>query len=239
MEPIRLRRTSSAVAALEARLQERLADAAVAAQVEAAAVAAVLAGSLELAEQAATRREVEAALEGAPAPESARRLVAAYRAVPAEARLGPAVLAAWHAALGTPDGGWRTTERTRSGGAAPAPPAFVLNRLRVLEQWLAEPSAREIAPGSRGALVLARVMEIVPFESGNGQVARLAAGHAMRQAGGRLPCLQGADRPRLDAALQAAYRLHTEPLATLLEEAAERTLDVMAGAAGLAPSATR
>ena len=70
-------------------------------------------------------------------------------------------------------------------------------------------------------------MEILPFERGNGRVARLAASHLMVQGGARPPILVGTDRPRLDEALQAAFQLQTEPLAALLDEASERVLDVM------------
>jgi hypothetical protein len=49
----------------------------------------------------------------------------------------------------------------------------------------------------------------------------------MVRAGARPPVLVGGDAARLEAALQAAFRLETEPLAGLLEEASERALDVM------------
>jgi Fic family protein len=70
-------------------------------------------------------------------------------------------------------------------------------------------------------------MEILPFDDGNGRVSRLAASHLMVQGGARPPILVGADKARLDEALQAAFQLHTEPLAALLDEASERVVDVM------------
>ena len=70
-------------------------------------------------------------------------------------------------------------------------------------------------------------MEILPFERGNARVARLAASHLMVRAGSRRPILVGADRTRWDEALAAAFQLHTEPLARLLDEASERALDVL------------
>lgn len=60
-----------------------------------------------------------------------------------------------------------------------------------------------------------------------GRVSRLAASHVMVRAGARPPVLLAADGARLTQALQAAFQLHTEPLAALLEEAAERALDLM------------
>ena len=74
---------------------------------------------------------------------------------------------------------------------------------------------------------MARVVEILPFDDGNGRVARLAASHVMVGAGSRPPILTGDDRGRLVQCLQAAFQLQTEPLASLLDEAAERALDVM------------
>ena len=75
--------------------------------------------------------------------------------------------------------------------------------------------------------MLARIVEVLPLEDANGRVSRLAASHLMVQAGARPPILVKGDRPRLVAALQAAFRLDTEPLLRLLEEASARSLDVM------------
>jgi Fic family protein len=74
--------------------------------------------------------------------------------------------------------------------------------------------------------VLARLVEILPFDDANGRVSRLALAHAVRRAGGREPVLVGGDRARLQAALAAAFALDLAPLAALVEEAGERSLDV-------------
>jgi Fic family protein len=103
----------------------------------------------------------------------------------------------------------------------------VASRLEILEQWLQVESSRELGPAQAGALVLARLVEILPFDDGNGRVSRLAASHLMVRAGARAPILVADDEPRLREALQAAFQLQTEPLARLLDEAAERSLDVM------------
>ncbi|HYU42091.1 MAG TPA: hypothetical protein VEQ84_08065, partial [Vicinamibacteria bacterium] len=89
---------------------------------------------------------------------------------------------------------------------------------------------RELKAAQQGALVYARIMEILPFDRGNGLVARLAASHLMTRAGSRRPILVGGDAGRLEEALQAAFQLQTEPLARLLDDAAERALDVLIGA---------
>jgi ABC-type molybdate transport system ATPase subunit len=58
-------------------------------------------------------------------------------------------------------------------------------------------------------------------------VARLAASHLLVRAGGRPPVLVGGDAQRLRQAIGQAMSLVTEPLATLLDEASERALDIM------------
>lgn len=177
---------------------------------------AQIAGSLELSGLTASRDERE-------------RMFAAWGAVDPAAPLSAAALQKWHGALGL-GSEYRSTERTREGALQPSPPAFIGSRLAVLEQWLNVDSSRELQPVQAGALVLARVVEILPFEDGNGRVARLAASHVMVRAGGRPPILTGADGPRLREALAAAFQLATEPLAALLTEAGDRTLDVMIAA---------
>ena len=54
----------------------------------------------------------------------------------------------------------------------------------------------------------------------------------LREAIRLLPILLGDDAPRLRQALGAAYQLQTEPLARLLEESAERALDVLIATVG-------
>jgi Fic family protein len=138
-----------------------------------------------------------------------------------------AALLAWHAAATGGESGLRTAERSREDGPPPAPAEFVRSRLEILERWINMPSARELKPGEAGALVLARIIEILPFDDGNGRVARLAASHLMVRAGGRPPVLVAGDALRLRQTIGQAMSLVTEPLATLLDEASERALDIM------------
>ena len=172
------------------------------------------------------------ALSGIPPDDraAAERLAGAVAAVDPGTPLGTRALRAWHAAAVGP-AGLRRADRPREGGPPPAPPEFIASRLAILEQWINAPSAHELKPSQQGALALARVIEIMPFDDGNGRVARLAASHVMVRAGARPPILLGEDGPRLVHALQAAFQLHTEPLATLLDEAAERALDALLRAA--------
>ncbi len=188
---------------------------------------AQLLGSLELAGFGFTWDEVRAARRGQPSPPPVEWLRQAHGAVDPKAPITVAVLLAWHGAATGGAGRLRNSERAREGGPPPAPAAFIASRLAILEEWLAAPSGAELKPAQAGALVLARIVEIVPFDDANGRVARLAASHAMLRAGARRPVLVAGDATRLVRALQAGFQLVTEPLATLLDEASERALDVM------------
>jgi Fic/DOC family len=185
---------------------------------------AQLAGSLELAGTAVTPADLAAVRAGA-GPEAVRRLRLAQRAVPREAALTISALKAWHETVTGGPSHWRRKERPDVPGAAPV--SFIEGRLQIFEHWLGAESRRELTASQAGALVMARLLEIVPFEEGNGLVARLAVSHVMLQAGARPPLLRGADRARLDTAVSAAFDFMMEPLATLLDEAADRALDVM------------
>lgn len=180
-----------------------------------------------LAAQARGSLELAGLVDDATALERLRR---AQAAVDPAAPLGLKALAHWHGAAVEFPSAWRQAERTRDGGPPPAPPAFIESRLRTLEHWLSAESARELKPAQAGALALARVVEVLPWDDGNGRVARLAASHLMVAAGARPPILIGADAGRLEAALAAAFALQTEPLVRLLDEASERALDVMLAA---------
>lgn len=223
-----LLRLAPSVAAKEKRLAALVAgrDPAVLPLAETVADAQLL-GSLGLAGFDFTWDQVQASRRGEPAPAPIAWLRHAQRAVDPAAPFSVEALLAWHRAACGEARGLRASERTREGGPPPAPGRFVASRLAILEQWLGVESGRQLKPAQQGALVMARIVEILPFDDANGRVARLAASHLMVRAGGRPPVLVAADAPRLVAALQSAFQLVTEPLALLLEEAAERALDVM------------
>jgi Fic/DOC family len=211
MAEIKGLRLGTSAAVKEKRLAALLAGRGPSDAVERALVEAQVRGSLEL-----------AGLSGEADADALRRAVAAVDpAVP----LGVPALFAWQAAL-TGQTSLRRRPRERAEGPPPAPVEFIASRLAILEEWLGADSGRELKPSQQGALALARIVEILPFESGNGRVARLAASHLMIRAGARRPILAGSDAPRLREALRAAFQLQTEPLARLLEDGAERALDV-------------
>jgi fido (protein-threonine AMPylation protein) len=146
--------------------------------------------------------------------------------VGAQEPFGVAALRAWSGALSTESPGFRQGERSREG-LAPAPPPFIEARLVILEDWLRSEGGHTLKPLAQAALALARIVEILPFEDGNGRISRLAASHLMVRGGMRPPILVGGDAKRLEAALRAAFRFETEPLVLLLDEASQRGLDVM------------
>ena len=162
-----------------------------------------------------------------PTDEEVARMIGAAESVGGSAPFTVEALLIWHRAATGSGAGLRAGARGREGGPPTAPPPFVLTRLQNLEEWLASPSSGALKPAQRGALVLARLVEIAPFDEANGRVARLAAAHEMTRAGARPPVWSAEDRLPLQAALHAAFQLHTEPLASLLDQAAERALDVM------------
>jgi hypothetical protein len=186
-----------------------------------AVVDAEIAGSLQLA-GIPTSRDVARAARSEVGEGDAHRLYTARRRVAAAAPFALSHLTTWHAAIFGRPSCFRSTERPPA-----APVAFIESRLGILEQWLNAESRRQLKPSQAGALVLARVLEILPFDEGNGRVARLAASHLMVQGGAPPPVLVAADGPRLQQAVEAAFRLETAPLSALLEEASARHLEIM------------
>jgi hypothetical protein len=158
-------------------------------------------------------------------PAEAERLSRALRTTPDRAFAIGALLE-WHAAVTGRPPGLRSAPIHRPEGPPPCPPEFVRARLENIELWLGGEGAAQLTAGQRGALVLARLVEILPFPDANGRVSRLAASHVMVSAGARPPILAGGDRERLEACLHAAFQLSTQPLVLLLEEASERALDI-------------
>ena len=186
---------------------------------------AQLLGSLELAGLRFTWDDVRSSRALGAGPAEILALRRARTAVPADAPFSFAAIRAWHEALAGPVG-LRRGARERDG-APPAPAELVEGRLATLVEWLEVAGPRDLAPDQAAAVALARLVEILPFDDANGRVSRLAASHLMVRGGMRPPILVVGDAPRLRAALEASFRLETEPLVALLAEASGRALDVM------------
>jgi hypothetical protein len=187
---------------------------------------AQLLGSLELAGFPVTWDDVQASRRGGNAPGCVGALRRARAAVPVTQPFGLEALRAWNEALTPEAAGFRRSPRVREE-TAPAPPEFVESRLAILEGWLRSEGGTSLKPLAQAALALARIVEILPFEDGNGRISRLAASHILVAGGLRPPILVGGDAARLRSALSAAFRFETEPLVQLLDEASGRVLDVM------------
>jgi len=186
---------------------------------------AQLLGSLELAGFRFSWDDVRSSRALGAGPAEILALRRAQTAVPADAPFSVAAIRAWHEALAGPVG-LRHAPRERDG-APPAPAEHVESRLATLALWLEVAGPRDLAPDQAAAIALARLVEILPFDDANGRVSRLAASHMMVRGGMRPPILVAGDAKRLRAALEAAFRLETEPLTALLAEASGRALDVM------------
>lgn len=146
--------------------------------------------------------------------------LSAVAAVPADGAVDADALARWHRHLGG-SGEWR-----RSALEAASPPEFVADRVGRLHEWLVTDSGRELQPSAAGALVLARLMEIQPFEDWNTSVALMAARQAMRRGGGLGMVLREEDRASLRNAVPQAQAFETRPLAVVLEKGALRALEL-------------
>jgi hypothetical protein len=188
---------------------------------------AQLLGSLELAGLSFSWEDIKASRRSEGSSLDAARCLRRAQGAALEARsLSVEELVAWHAGATGTASSLRSVPRERIGGPPPSPPEFIRVRLESLVHWLTSDSGLELRAAERGALGLARLVEVLPFDDANGRVSRLLASHLMTRAGARPPILVGADRPRLDQCLGAAFRLVMEPLTALLEEASERALDV-------------
>ena len=227
MDPSRLLRLSPSASLKEKRLASLLQGRGPSERLIEAVENAQVLGSLELAGLPTTLDELDAARAGGDAPAAVRGLLRALQVVEPRAPVTIAAFQAWNAAVTGGTGAMRVSQRWREGGPPPAPAEFIATRLALLQEWMNVESGRELKPSQQGALVLARIVEILPFEEGNGRVARLAASHVMVRAGRRPPLLGREDEGRLPEALKLAFRFETEPLSTLLEEASERAVDVM------------
>jgi hypothetical protein len=186
---------------------------------------AQLLGSLELAGFRFTWDEVRSSRASGEGPAEILALRRARAVVPPDAPFSLGAIRAWHEALAGP-AGLRRGLRERDG-VPPAPAELVESRLATLAEWLEVAGPRDLAPDQVAAVALARLVEILPFDDANGRVSRLAASHLMVRGGMRPPILVTGDAARLRAALEAAFRLETEPLVALLAEASGRALDVM------------
>jgi hypothetical protein len=91
-------------------------------------------------------------------------------------------------------------------------------------RWFGAESFLELTPVEQAAIVLLRIVEISPFESGNDRTARISASLFTLRAGLPPLILGEAERAAYSAALDEARRISTRPMVELLASGVEKTL---------------
>ncbi len=122
---------------------------------------------------------------------------------------------------------FRKTEGLRLGQYHdPAPPAIVPRLIDNALDWFQTPSFGEIHPVEQTAIAHLRMLDLQPFASMNVEMAHLSASFYTERAG--LPPLvlfSGEDdTTSYELALEAAFRMLTQPLVELLSESLVRTI---------------
>jgi hypothetical protein len=108
----------------------------------------------------------------------------------------------------------------------PAPPGLLLRFLENAFDWFSTPSFNEIHPVEQASLVLLRLRDLEPFPSLNDETALCAASFYTERAGfPPLIIFDDADtQARYRKALEAAFRMLTQPLVEFLAEMLTRTI---------------
>ncbi len=144
-----------------------------------------------------------------------------------DASLNVARLRELHATLKGEDEGLRVLEaKPVLDQHDPAPPSLLPRFLENAFDWFGTQSFNEIHPVEQAALVLLRLSDLVPFPSLNAETALRAASFYTERAG--FPPLIIFDdtdtQVRYRNALEAAFRMLTQPLVEFLAEMLTRTI---------------
>jgi hypothetical protein len=191
--------------------------------------------------EARTRREqIEQALRRAGRGIDGRRLLEAAELVSAwaadhEAKFGVERLLDLHrVATGAPAGAevLRKTEPTPINATHEPTPALLLPRmLDNAFDWFDTESFRDLRPVERAAVVYLRLLDLNPFPSHTETTATLAAGFYTEREG-LPPLVIFADeltQARYARALEAAFRMLTQPLVEFFAEMLTRTMRIGLG----------
>lgn len=135
-----------------------------------------------------------------------------------------------HASLSSRESGaseFRSGEATRLGEYHDPAPAVILPRLveNALD-WFQTPSFGEIHPVEQAAIAHLRLLDLQPFDSLNDEVATLTASFYTEKAG-LPPLVLFADDnavKQYQEALEAAFRMLTQPLVELISQSLVRTV---------------
>jgi hypothetical protein len=190
---------------------------------------------------ARTRREqLEQALRRAGRGIDERRLLEAAELVSAwaadpEGKFGAGRLLELHrAVIGAPAGGdiLRKTEPTPViAGHEPTPALILPKMLDNAFDWFDTESFRDLHPVERAAVVYLRLLDLHPFSSHTETTATLAAGFYTEREG-MPPLVIFADeltQARYARALEAAFRMLTQPLVELFAEMLTRVMRIGLG----------
>ena len=117
-------------------------------------------------------------------------------------------------------------------GHEPAPALILPKMLDNAFDWFDTESFRDLHPVERAAVVYLRLLDLSPFSSHTGTTAALAAGFYTEREG--LPPLvifaDDLTQARYARALEAAFRMLTQPLVELFAEMLTRTMRIGLGA---------
>jgi len=86
-------------------------------------------------------------------------------------------------------------------------------------EWFNSDSFHEMHEVEKTALILIKLIDIWPFEEGNGRTLRLFANFFLLKSGYPPAIIPSDKAPQYAAAIQNSFRFHTQPLIDLLTEA--------------------
>jgi Fic family protein len=107
-------------------------------------------------------------------------------------------------------------------------PEFIDRSLTNFFNWLTAESVSEIHPIERAALVLTRVVDIWPFETGNVTAAIMLANGGLRQAGLSPFFVLPEHRKEFDTVLAQAMAIETQPLVNAIYRTIKREMEAIA-----------
>jgi hypothetical protein len=107
-------------------------------------------------------------------------------------------------------------------------PEFIDRSLNNFFNWFTAESVSEIHPIERAALVLTRVVDIWPFETGNVTAAIMLANGGLRQAGLSPFFVLPEHRKEFDTVLAQAMAIETQPLVNAIYRTIKREMEAIA-----------
>jgi Fic/DOC family len=107
-------------------------------------------------------------------------------------------------------------------------PEFIDRSLENFFSWLDAESIAEIHPIERAALVLTRIVDVWPFDSGNLTIAIMAANIGLRQAGLAPFFVLPEHRKEFNKVIAQALTIETQPLVNAIYNTIKREMEALA-----------